>query len=384
MKLAFLTTDNREPHRQYDNPVPWFGTAPEALLQGFAGLPDLEVHVISCTQRPMRSPEKLADNIYFHSLHVPKLGWMRTLYQGCIRATRRKLREIQPDIVHGQGTERDCSISAVHSGFPNVVTIHGNMAALARQFRAPIGSFAWLAGKLEDWTLPRTLGVLCNSAYTETQVRTRNHRTWCVPNPVRAAFFSHRVGVRASHAPPRFITVGTVTANKRPIEILEVFEKLRAKNHPFQVHFVGQVNPREPYAARFLQEIRRPDVAAYTTWSDFQEVDELIRSYDAADAAVHLPVQEAFGLVVAEALSRNLKFFGSRTGGVVDIATGIEGAELVNDAKGLEDAITQWLEQGAPRPVSADLTMLERYHPAVIARRHLEIYEEVLSQKTIG
>jgi hypothetical protein len=32
LKVGFITTDNREPHRQYDNPTPWFGTAPEALL----------------------------------------------------------------------------------------------------------------------------------------------------------------------------------------------------------------------------------------------------------------------------------------------------------------------------------------------------------------
>src|SRR6267378_1931381 len=117
MKIAILTTDNREPYREYHKPDPWFGSAPEALLQGFAKLPEAEVHVISCTQRPMvSSPEKLADNIFFHSLPVAKIGWQRTLYQGCVRATRRKLWELQPDIVHGQGTERECGLSAVFSG----------------------------------------------------------------------------------------------------------------------------------------------------------------------------------------------------------------------------------------------------------------------------
>ncbi|MGH8101031.1 MAG: hypothetical protein ACREIW_07020, partial [Chthoniobacterales bacterium] len=67
MKIAFLTTDNRENFRRYDLATPYFGTAPEALLQGFAGMPELEIHVISCTQRPMQSPKKLADNIWFHS-----------------------------------------------------------------------------------------------------------------------------------------------------------------------------------------------------------------------------------------------------------------------------------------------------------------------------
>src|SRR5437763_6845067 len=99
MKIALITTDNREHDRNYAPATPYFGTAPEALLQGFASLPELEVHVVSCTQKPMRSPEKLADNIWFHSLYVPKLGWMRSTYQGCIRSVKRTLKKaIQPDI----------------------------------------------------------------------------------------------------------------------------------------------------------------------------------------------------------------------------------------------------------------------------------------------
>ena len=73
MRLALLTTDNREHHRKYDLRAPYFGTAPEALLQGFALLPDIEVHVVSCTQKPMESPEKIAENIWFHSVHVKKI-----------------------------------------------------------------------------------------------------------------------------------------------------------------------------------------------------------------------------------------------------------------------------------------------------------------------
>src|SRR5277367_6221873 len=104
MKIAILTTDNREPYREYHKPFPWFGTAPEALLQGFAQLPEAEIHVVSCTQQPLTAPEKIAPNIFFHSLHVPTLGWLRTGYSGCVRAVRRKVREIGPDVVHGQGT----------------------------------------------------------------------------------------------------------------------------------------------------------------------------------------------------------------------------------------------------------------------------------------
>jgi glycosyltransferase involved in cell wall biosynthesis len=388
MKLAFLTTDNREPYRQYARAEPWFGTAPEAVLQGLANIPDLEVHVVSCAQQPMKSsPAKLAENIYFHSLHVPKWGWMRTLYQGCVRATRRKLHELSPDMVHGQGTERDCSISAVLSGFPAVITIHGNMAALAREFHARPGSFSWLAARLEDWTLPRAEGVLCNSDYTEALVRPRHATTWRVANPLRETFFS----APAARAPKKdgtvhLINIGMVTPRKRQMEILSVCRDLRLKGHPIHMEFIGAAMEDDTYGAAFLREMARPSVAEYASFSGFHGTEALIARLDRADACVHFPSEESFGLVVAEALARNLKFFGSRAGGIVDIAESIEGAELfaLGDWTGLENAIARWVERGAPRPISAAQTMRERYYPDVIARRHLDIYEQILRDGSRG
>ena len=87
-------------------------------MQGFALMPEVELHVVSCIRRPVNAPARLAPNIFFHSLCVPKIGWLRTGYQGCIRAVRKKLKVIQPEIVHGQGTELDCALEAVFSGRP--------------------------------------------------------------------------------------------------------------------------------------------------------------------------------------------------------------------------------------------------------------------------
>ena len=78
MRVAFITTDNRDQLKNYGAVTPWFGPAPDALLQGFALLPEVEVHAIVCAREPMQSPEKVAPNIFFHCLVVPKIGWMRT------------------------------------------------------------------------------------------------------------------------------------------------------------------------------------------------------------------------------------------------------------------------------------------------------------------
>jgi glycosyltransferase involved in cell wall biosynthesis len=117
-----------------------------------------------------------------------------------------------------------------------------------------------------------------------------------------------------------------------------------------------------------------------------KSLPELIASFDAASALVHVPSEEAFGLVVAEALARNLKFFGTNVGGLRDIADGVEGAELVSPMNfaGLSAAITSWLALGCPRPTSSVQQIRLRYHPAVIARRHLEIYREILGTAKNG
>lgn len=382
MRIAILTTDNREHYRQYGTKEPHFGAAPEALLQGFSELREHEFHVLGCIQARVVSPSKLSENIWFHSLHVPKLGWMRTGYSGCIRAIRRKLREIQPDIVHGQGTERECGISAVLSGFPNVITIHGNMAELARMFRARVGSFGWLAARLEDWTLPRTAGVFCNSAYTERLVSPRTKRIWRVANAIRAQFFTGKPPA-VSKGSPVFINIGAVSARKQQVEILKVAKQLFEGGVPMEFNFIGQHSTSTDYGAAFAREMRLASEARYGRYLGIKSVAEIVGCLDQARAMVHFPLEEAFGLVVAEGLARNLKFFGSNVGGILDITEGVESAELFppDGCEELCSGIEQWIAKGCPAPMDAADLMRERYHPAVIAGQHLEIYREVLAAK---
>ena len=256
MKIALLTTDNREHQRTYAETVPRFGPAVEALLEGLAGLSDLEVHVIACTQRPMQAPEKLAQNIWFHLLHVSKIGWLRTGYQGCVRAIRKKLRELQPDLVHGQGTERECALSAVLSGFPNVVTIHGNMRAVARSVGARLGSYLWCAARLEAFTLRRAGGVFCNSAYTERVVRQCNQRAWRIPNALRLPFFETPIASRPPTNPPILLNVGAIAPHKRQLPLLALAEQLQQEGQFCEMRFVGAVNSSRAYGRKFLEGIK--------------------------------------------------------------------------------------------------------------------------------
>jgi glycosyltransferase involved in cell wall biosynthesis len=378
MRIAILTTDERESIPGSRDLQPHIGIAPTALLQGFAGLPGVEVHVVSCLKEPLRSVPTIAPNIFFHGVFVPRSGWLRTLYQGCVRGLRRELRAIQPDIVHGQGTERYCAFGAALSRLPNVVTIHGNMKAIAGVYGARFGSYLWLTARLESFTLRRTGGVFCNSAYTERLVAPRTARTWRVDNALRMDFF-RPLPAAVRSGPPVLLNVGVLEPRKQQLELLAMAGRLHAAGRRFQLQFAGPLAQAD-YGRAFERALAQAESAGYACYLGNLSAAQLVAAMDAAAALVHFPTEEAFGLVVAEALARNLKFFGSATGGMVDIAQGVDGAELIEPQNfgALQTAIAAWLDAGAPRPQQAAAVMAQRYHPKVIAARHLEIYREVL------
>ena len=373
-----LTTDAREHWREYEKAEPYFGTPQEAFLAAARDFPELELHVISCWQKPMQAPKRLADNIWFHGLLVPKVGWLRTGYQGCVRAVRKKLKLLGPHVVHGHGTERDCGMSAALSGFRNVITIHGNMKALARTLRARVGSYQWCASVLESVALKRTGGVLCNSEHTRKEVERRTRRTWQVPNPLRSEFFSPRQGLPNSKC--TILNVGSITELKQPLKLLQVAEQWWSKGLTFEVCFVGMADPQSGYVQQFMEKVRLAEKAGYARYLGMKSAAELVALFDRSHALIHVPQEEAFGLVVAEALARSLKLFVFRVGGIVDIVCGLQSPIVCepDDWLGLSEAISRWIKEGHPVASDSVAPMGARYHPRVIVERHWEIYQEIL------
>ncbi len=375
MKIAVLTTDNREPYRQYDKTIPWFGTAPDALLQGFAKLPEIEVHVVTCTQRPMRSPAKLADNIFFHSLHVPKIGWMRTGYQGCIRAIRRKLRDIEPDIVHGQGTERECSLSAAFSGYPNVVTIHGNMRMVAIALHARPFSFYWLAAKLEVLTLPRTDGIICITHYTREIVEKQAKKTWVVPNAVDGTFFDIK---NQATQPPRILCVGSVDKRKNQNALIRALDAF-PKEHALELIFLGGNNQNHDYGREFSELVAtRP----WCHYEGFIDRDGLRKQLTTASGLILPSLEDNCPMVVLEAMAAGVPVAAARVGGVPDLIQHEKTGLLFDPLDEKAMALATMALPEAPARLRAEAARevaRTRFLPETIARKHLEIYQEAIS-----
>lgn len=314
MRIVQLINDNREIQRKYHLDDPVFGPAPEALLEGFKALgSEVEVHVVSCLQQmPRRSPAKLAENIFYHPLHVPKIGWLRTGYQACIRATRRKTRELQPDIVHGQGTERDCAMCAVFSGFSNVLTIHGHMSRIAELTRSTPLTYYWLAEKLERLCLRRTDGVVCLTNYTSRIVATCAKPTWIIPNAVHPSFFEI---VRSPSPLPHLLCLANVHPWKNQVGLIKAMDRLRAA-HDFNLTFAGANNPEDPYFREFSRTV------AARPWCEYLGPlgrDRLKNEMSRASLCILPSFEDNCPMVILEAMAAGVPVVASAIGGIPEL-----------------------------------------------------------------
>jgi glycosyltransferase involved in cell wall biosynthesis len=339
-------------------------------------IPEAEVHVISCAQQPMRSQEKIADNIWFHGLHVPKLGWMRAGYQGCIRAVRRRLKAIRPEIVHGQGTERDCSLAASWSGWPNVITIHGHMGRLAALQRSRPFTFPWFAAWLESVAVRRTGGVVCLSRYSLDNVRTRARRTWVVPNAVSEEFFQLR---RDPAEEKQILVTAHVHPWKNQNSLINALDPL-AKELQFLVLFLGKANADTDYGREFLRLVgARP-------WCRHLGVatrDQIRQALSRATGLVLPSLEDNCPMAVLEAMAAGVPVAGARVGGVPDLIKPGQTGRLfeASDQSDIRQNVRSMLEDSDQTRALADNARrlaLELLRPEIVARRHMQIYQEVL------
>lgn len=378
MKIVQLTTDARDHNQKYNLEQPYFGTAPEGLFDGFSEFPEVEIHIISCARRPMNAPQKIGANIWFYQPLVPAWGWGKSLFSGSVLAVRKLVKQINPDIVHGQGTERDCALAAVLSGKPNVLTIHGNMRVHAKRTENRSLHYYKLAAAIEGFCLKRTGGVVAISRYTRELVSPLCPHTWLLPNAVDRRYF----GIK--HVPPtvpRFLCVGSIGLRKNQLGLIEACEPMLRAGE-CTIAFAGDGIKSSSYWQDFQNKL---DTLPGLELLGFLDRDKLGEEFARSSAVVLPTFEDNCPMVVLEGMAAGLPVAASRVGGVPDL--------IEHDVDGLlfdphdPEAVRTSLETFVREPAVRDRlgrqgrdTALRRFHPKVIAEEHLKIYREVLSR----
>lgn len=377
LRVAILTTDGRSLSSKWGTDVPSFGKAPEALLDGFCDLSDdVEIHVISCLRKPLPLKHFPFKGIHFHQVVVPRIGWISSLYLGCCMAVRKLLSEIKPDIVHGQGTERDCAMEAIYSGFPNVLTIHGNMRVHAKRQERRSSLFYKIAAALETHCLKQTDGVVAISSYTDDLVKKITPRTWLLPNAVDRRFFEVKPYTQGI---PRILFVGSLGERKNPLGLLKACEPMLRANQ-CTLALAGQLNRTSNYGKEVME---LADAIPGISFLGFLDRESLAEEFSKSSILILPTFEDNCPMVVLEGMAAGLAVAASRVGGVPDLITHNHDGLMFDPhhPTDMRTCLQRLINDSALRILlgqASKTTAYERFHPRIIAEGHFRIYREVL------
>lgn len=376
LKVAFVVVDDRFAKPA---PLPFFGAAPTALLQGFEELDgEVEIHIVCCTMGHHPKPKKLGKNIWFHAESVPKWGFLRSLHFGCHRAVRRTIKKIQPDIIHAQGTERWCAITTAFLPYPKVITIHGFLRMIDPLMKMKPRWYWKTQTILERIAIPRFDGVVAITSYTQSNVQDITPKTWVVPNATDKRYFEIEPD---RSRPPVILYVGNIQERKNQVGFLDAIAPL-AKDHDFKVRICGPINANDAYNCELLERIAR-----YPWAESVGKVsrDELTMELAKSSVLALVSHEDNCPMTILEAMSAGIPILASNVGGIPDLVDdGINGhlcdpGDPVSIRKGLRRILSDPAHATALGKAGKERA-LERYLPVAVAKRHLEIYREVLKK----
>jgi len=220
--------------------------------------------------------------------------------------------------------------------------------------------------------------VVCITNYTREAVASLAPKTWLVPNAVDGSFFDVRREIKPGE-PPLLLCVGHICLRKNQNAFIRALDPLAAREK-FRMVFLGAVAPGDAYGKEFLELIRtRP----WCEHHGFVGRAELKTWLHGATLLALPSLEDNCPMTVLEAAAAGVPAVAANVGGVPELITDGRTGLLCDplDAASMAGVVEKILKQSGlaeDLATAANQSAHERFHPLVIARRHLEIYREVL------
>ena len=191
------------------------------IAEAWDGQTEAEIHWVVMSELVQERRDLCEWGQMFHVLPTSQSGRATTLFRADRKKIHEVLNEIQPDLVHGWGTEDVYGLAAVLSGRPNIVSMQGILSYYALKNRMPARSY--LQAILELFILWRADKVTTESEWGRNVVLRRNPfaKVEIVEYGVQQLFFQTKW--QPEETKPFALFVGGISPRKGIQDLVEAF-----------------------------------------------------------------------------------------------------------------------------------------------------------------
>jgi glycosyltransferase involved in cell wall biosynthesis len=348
------------------------------LAQGLSRSPDVDLHVVAPTKEIGRDQTVEADNATIHYLAAARHRLVPNLLTN-IKRIRRKIEEIDPDIVHSEGQMG--TLASLRAGYPTVDTIHG---ISYRELRYASGAgrkaAVWLEGYLGKKALRSVTHAIPTSQYAaDAYEGMTNAKMHLVYNPIDDAFLA----APNEEEPGRLLFGGNVIERKNVMGHLEVVRRLVGKHPNIRLRVAGGT-PESDYFEECKAFVARHKLDENVMFLGVTPLEQMLEEHSRAAMLLLLSKQETAPLIISEALCAGKPVVASTAGGNAELVkhgeTGYVAPWGDNDSfAGYVDTLLSddGLRQEMGRNAREDAR--ERFSIAAVTAQTIEVYREVIA-----
>jgi len=357
------------------------------LIKGLCRSQENIIHVITFNNAIERDDTvHLENNLIVHYLRAPRFSGISTFYAWRIYKIRKLLDKIKPDVVHGQGTEKEMALAAVTSKYPNVITVHGMLFDIHKKVKPKLFATVRINQIIENIVLKKAKNIICVSNYSKSLISLRSKANlYLIPNAIGDEFYTEYKSEESESSKKniKILFVGNIYKLKGVYELVKIFKLVKEKRNNVKLTIVGKVfsnSESVKYFNKIQEFIRNSNLENCIEFKGWLEPDEVMEEMKKADLFIFPSKIENAPMVIAEASAVGLPVIANNVGGIKEmVLNGVTGYVVDSDLDEFSNKCLSLIENLDLRN-SFSLNARElskKYRITEIAQKHMSVYQSI-------
>ncbi len=343
--------------------------------------PQIDWHVV--TQDPsVESPQEAAwQGVTIHRLPQPRVSVLRNAIGPGRRQVSARLLELKPDLVHAHDTY-GMMVNGLPLPAPRVFTVHGfiHKDTLVSGNKLPwLRAQVWKPFEVRGWADKQH--IVSISPYVREFLTGRTGAiVHDIDNPIREDFFT----VARRVVPGRIFCAAEISPRKNTLVLVQALQRLRERGIAAQLRLAGKVAH-----AQYGRELEAA-VAAHGLQDSVVRLglipyEQVRAELETAAVFALTSLEENSPMGIEEAMAAAIPVVTSNRCGMPYMVRDGESGFLVDphdpaDVAARLEAVLSQPPLAAAMSAAGRRIAAERFHPAVVAARTLEVYRRALER----